>query len=386
MTKRRRLRVQEALRSWGAALEKSIIGHRVDPPPIPKGGELDVLRLWTRERDGVTGRAAGRLAAMAVAAELDRVAVDAVRSKHEAERLAGVEACGRLGIGEVGDDLVRLLRSGRAPMWERAGVALVRLAPAEALDLLFPLIGGDVPAAAPGLARVLGAAPEPVRGAAVSAALFDLAPVPQSALTRALGRVPTPSALPAVRRVLRLLDVDDPANDDVVAGCVAALGAAGDASDAVRVRLLAAHRAWPVRMECAVALGALDGDAATLRTLAEDVEWLVRRAAADALGTPDPAVAREVHQMLLTRRGSEGGLHEEAAEALPGEGEADDRLGVDDVAASDESGYVVEGHALDGHVAFLDRRGAGVALGEVASQVDERVLVAEPWRVVELGE
>ena len=364
MTSRRHHRVQEALRSWGAALEKSIIGYRVDPPPLPKGGELDVLRLWTRERDGVAGRAAGRLTTLARDAGLDRIAVAAVRSRRETDRLAGIEACGRLGIAEVGDDLVRLLRSGRAPTWERAGVALMRIAPADALELLLPLVGGDVPASAPGLARVLDAAPERVRAAAVAAVLADLSPVAQSALTRALGRVPTPGALPAVRRVLRLCDVEDPASDDVVAGCVAALGAAGDASDAVRVRLLAGHRAWPVRLECAVALGSLGGDRTVLRELAEDVEWLVRRAAADSL-----------------RLSGEG-----VAEALAGESEADDRLGVDDVGPGDQRGHVVEGHAFDGHVAFLDRRGGDVAVAEVAGQVHERALVAEPWRVVELRE
>lgn len=361
---RRRERVQEALRSWAAALEQSIIGYDVDPPPVPRGGELDVLRLWTRERDGVSGRAAGRLAALASAAGLDRVAVDALRGRRESERLVGVEACGRLGLAEVGDDLVRLLRSGRTPIWERAGVALVRIAPVEALELLLPLVGRELPAAAPGLARVLDAAPQPVRAAAVSAVLADLSPVAQSALTRALGRVPTPDALPAVRRVLRLSDADDPSCDDVTAGCLAALGAAGDVSDAVRVRLHAGHPAWSVRLEAAVALGALDGDRATLRALAEDLEWLVRRAAADALRL----------------------LGETPPETFPGERETDDGLRIEDLGARDERRNVVEGYALDGHVSFLDRRGGAVAVGEIAGEVDERVLVAEPWRVVELGE
>jgi len=298
MGKRRHQRVQEALRSWAAALDKSIIGHRVDPPPIPKGAHLDVLRLWTRERDGVSGRAAGRLATLAVEAGLDRVAVEAVRSKTDGERLTGIEAAGRLGLDEVWDDLVRHLRSGRAPLWERAGVALVRISPGRALELLLALlVAGDVPASAPALARVISTAPESARTTAIGAVLFDMPPVPQACVLRALGSAPTPSLLPIVRRILRLLDVLDVAAVDVVAGCITALGAAGDASDAVRVRGLASHPAWTVRLEAAVALGALDGDARALRAMAtDDVEWLVRRAAVDslrALGQDAPSLAPE---------------------------------------------------------------------------------------------
>jgi HEAT repeat protein len=312
--RRRHHRVQEALRSWGAALEKSIIGHRVDPPPIPRGADVAVLRLWTRERDGVCGRAAGRLTTLAKDAGLDAIAVRALRGKPEPERMVGIEACGRLGIAEVGDDLVRLVKSGRAPAWERAGVALVRIAPADALALMLPLIGTEVPASAPGLARVLDAAPEPVRGAIAGDLLADLARPAQTALTRALGIVPTPSALPSVRRILRL---SDQADGDFVAGCVAALGAAGDASDAVRVRLLAGHSAWTVRMECAVALGALGGDEAVLRELQDDVEWLVRRAATDALRAlgSEPPVALELPDDLA------------GDDVRPGGGEVDAVLG-----------------------------------------------------------
>jgi hypothetical protein len=298
MGKRRHQRVQEALRSWAAALDKSIIGHRVDPPPIPKGAHLDVLRLWTRERDGVSGRAAGRLATLAVEAGLDRVAVEAVRSKTDGERLTGIEAAGRLGLDEVWDDLVRHLRSGRAPLWERAGVALVRISPGRALELLLALlVAGDVPASAPALARVIATAPESARTTAIGAVLFEMPPVPQACVLRALGSAPTPSLLPIGRRILRLLDVLDVAAVDVVAGCITALGAAGDASDAVRVRGLASHPAWTVRLEAAVALGALDGDARALRAMAtDDVEWLVRRAAVDslrALGQDAPSLAPE---------------------------------------------------------------------------------------------
>jgi hypothetical protein len=298
MRKRRHQRVQEALRSWAAALDKSIIGHRVDPPPIPKGAHLDVLRLWTRERDGVSGRAAGRLASLAVDAGLDRVAVEAVRSKLDGERLSGIEAAGRLGLDEVWDDVARHLRSGRAPLWERAGVALVRISPGRALELLLTLlVAGEVPASAPALARVVATAPESARTAAIGAVLFDLPPVAQAAVLRALGSAPTPTLLPIVRRILRLLDVLDAGSVDVVAGCITALGAAGDASDAVRVRGLATHPAWTIRLEVAVALGALDGDVRTLRAMAtDDVEWLVRRAAVDslrALGHDAPAIAPE---------------------------------------------------------------------------------------------
>jgi hypothetical protein len=216
MGKRRHQRVQEALRSWAAALDKSIIGHRVDPPPIPKGAHLDVLRLWTRERDGVSGRAAGRLATLAVEAGLDRVAVEAVRSKTDGERLTGIEAAGRLGLDEVWDDLVRHLRSGRAPLWERAGVALVRISPGRALELLLALlVAGDVPASAPALARVIATAPESARTTAIGAVLFDMPPVPQACVLRALGSAPTPSLLPIVRRILRLLDVLDVARLEV---------------------------------------------------------------------------------------------------------------------------------------------------------------------------
>jgi hypothetical protein len=298
MGKRRHQRVQEALRSWAAALDKSIIGHRVDPPVIPKGAHLDVLRLWTRERDGVSGRAAGRLATLAVEAGLDRVAVEAVRSKTDGERLTGIEAAGRLGLDEVWDDLVRHLCSGRAPLWERAGVALVRISPGRALELLLAsLVAGDVPASAPALARVIATAPESARTTAIGAVLFDLPPVAQACVLRALGSAPTPTLLPIVRRILRLVDVLDVAAVDIVAGCITALGAAGDASDAVRARGLATHPAWTVRLEAAVALGALDGDVRTLRAMAsDDVEWLVRRAAVDslrALGHDAPALGPE---------------------------------------------------------------------------------------------
>lgn len=298
MGQRRHQRVQEALRSWAATLDKSIIGHRVDPPPIPKGGHLDVLRLWTRERDGVSGRAAGRLATLAVEAGLDRVAVEAVRSKTDGERLTGIEAAGRLGLDEVWDDLVRHVRSGRAPLWERAGVAMVRISPGRALELLLTLlVAGDVPASAPALARVIATAPESARTTAIGAVLFDLPAVPQACVLRALGSAPTPTLLPVVRRILRLLDVLDVAAVDIVAGSITALGAAGDASDAVRVRGLASHPAWTVRLEAAVALGALEGDVRTLRAMAsDDVEWLVRRAAVDslrALGQDAPRLAPE---------------------------------------------------------------------------------------------
>ncbi len=298
MGKRRHQRVQEALRSWAAALDKSIIGHRVDPPVIPKGAHLDVLRLWTRERDGVSGRAAGRLATLAGEAGLARVAVEAVRSKTDGERLTGIEAAGRLGLDEVWDDLVRHLCSGRAPLWERAGVALVRISPGRALELLLAsLVAGDVPASAPALARVIATAPESARTTASGAVLVDLPPVAQACVLRALGSAPTPTLLPIVRRILRLVDVLDVAAVDIVAGCITALGAAGDASDAVRARGLATHPAWTVRLEAAVALGALDGDVRTLRAMAsDDVEWLVRRAAVDslrALGHDAPALGPE---------------------------------------------------------------------------------------------
>src|SRR5437588_778526 len=75
-----------------------------------------------------------------------------------------------------------------------------------------------------------------------------------------------------------------------------------------------------------------------------------------------------------------------SGERLPGQAQPDDGLGVHDVAAPHQPGYLVPPHPHHGHVSFLDAVGAPGAGVEVQGQVDEGVLVAEPGRVEELGQ
>ena len=387
---RRRRRAVQAAAAWAEALEQAVIGHRVAPPPVPRGTQLAVLRTWSRYRDEVSGRAAGRLAGMAREAGLDRAALDAVRDRRDERRLPGIEVAGRLGLDELWDDLERLARSGRDPVWERAAVALVRMRPADAVELLVPLAGAGLPARSAAWARVLGAGPASVVSGGVAALLPTLHGAGRDAITRALAAIPAAAALPEVRRQLRLADDDE---HSFVAACVSVLGACGDEGDAVRVRAFLGHPAWEVRLEAAVALARLGraGDADALSRLLDDAEWLVRRAAADALVQLGDATA--VADLAASHRDATvraalalSGAAERVPEPLAGEGQADDRLGVDDGAGGDEGGHVVERHPLDLHVTFFDGGSGHGVFGEVPGQEDERALVAEPWRVVELGE
>ena len=385
---RRRRRAAATAATWAEALERAVIGHRVAAPAVPRGTELVVLRLWSRYRDEVAGRAAGRLAVMARDAGLDRAALDAVRHRRDDRRLPGIEVAGRLGLDELWDDLERFARSGRDPVWERAAVALVRMRPVDAVRLLVPLVGDALPARAAAWSRILAAGPAAPVATAVADLLPTLEGAGRDAITRGLAGIDATAALPEVRRQLRLTD-----EASFRAACIAVLAACGDDGDAVRVRAHLDHPAWEVRLEAAVALGRLGraADTPALAALLDDEEWLVRRAASESLARVGDvrAVARLArrHPDATVRAALDLGLSaQRATEALAGEGEADDRLGVDELAPGDEARHVVEGHPLHLHVALLHGRGGDRVVGEVTGEEDERVLVAEPWRVVELGE
>src|SRR5207245_11315169 len=73
-------------------------------------------------------------------------------------------------------------------------------------------------------------------------------------------------------------------------------------------------------------------------------------------------------------------------ERNPGERETDQRLGVDQRAGRDEARHLVEADPLDGHVLRLDSLCERRTRLQVERHEHEGVLVAEPGRVVELGQ
>src|SRR4051794_13199702 len=69
-----------------------------------------------------------------------------------------------------------------------------------------------------------------------------------------------------------------------------------------------------------------------------------------------------------------------------GGGEADERLGAGGAAVGDHGGHGGGGEPLDRHVLLLDARQVGLALDQIGGEEDEGVLVGEPGRVQELGQ
>lgn len=273
----RAARLQPQADAWREALHRSLDGAQGELPPIGKDLLPDFVGYWNHMRATLKGAAAVGLSQLLHAGGLEERVLAMLESPSLRMKLLAATALGFMREERAWDALARIARDPSAPLSFAAAQALVRIAPAAALDLLatdiveredwsiarlgglFREIGPDAITAA--LARIVASRPRRGAHRAVKLARFGQR-------SRMQG---------AVRDWLRTSD--DP---EVLA---AALDYADFAEDMPYLRGAARHADWRVRMASARALGRVGSreELATLLQLLQDPQWWVRYHAAQAI-------------------------------------------------------------------------------------------------------
>jgi len=255
---------------------------RAEPPALARVDRDRFMALFNRFQGSVRGDARVRLNALARQLGMDAYALRQLGARNLGRRMAAVRAAGYLRDAAATPAL-GLLAAGANPVVSlRAEHALLDIAGAEALPEFLRKAGRreDWP-----LARV-------------AAILAEREPREVSAPLAAAVREATAggAAGPGAARLVRLLDCAPPEQaTPVVAGLLgeatdaeilcAALSALRDPAELARVRALAGHPEWFVRVEAVKTLARLgvEEDRFLLLRMLADPSWWVRYRAAHAL-------------------------------------------------------------------------------------------------------
>lgn len=251
------------------------------PPAIlPRLAGADVmtfLNVWNHLQESVIGTASEGLNDVARRVGIPARAARRLRYGNLRERLTAIVTLGQLRERSAWAPLCSYSREADVSLSLAAARALVHIDPPAAVKHLIPLVlaRADWPAAR--VATLLVAFGPDLVSAPLAAAALAAPPEHAPRLIRYLDVIHAETAMPAVRRIIRLTD-----ELEVVTACLRILE---DPEDLEIVRRFCEDPRWQVRVQAASALGriGLPEDVPVLRRLVSDREWWVRHRAAQAL-------------------------------------------------------------------------------------------------------
>ena len=247
---------------------------------LPRLSRLDVrtfLSLWNHLQESVTGTATDGLNDVARRIGIPAHAARMLQHGHLGDQLTAIVTLGQLRERSAWPALCTYSRLPHVPLSLAAARAMVYIDPAAAVAHLIPLVLARAdwpPARVATLLVALG--PDLVSEPLAQAALA--APRRQAPrLIRYLDVIHAESAIPAVRRIIKLTD-----DLEVITACLRVLE---DPEDLPIVRGFCEDPRWQIRVQTAAALGrmGLIEDVPRLRRLLSDPEWWVRHRAAHSL-------------------------------------------------------------------------------------------------------
>ncbi len=251
------------------------------PPAIlPRLAGADVMtffNIWNHLQESVIGTASDGLNDVARRVGIPARAARRLRYGNLRERLTAIVTLGQLRERSVWAPLCSYSREADVSLSLAAARALVHIDPPAAVKHLIPLVlaRADWPAAR--VATLLVALGPDLVSAPLAAAALAAPPEHAPRLIRYLDVIHAETAIPAVRRIIRLTD-----ELEVITACLRILE---DPQDLEIVRRFCEDPRWQVRVQAASALGriGLPEDVPLLRRLVSDSEWWVRHRAAQAL-------------------------------------------------------------------------------------------------------
>ncbi|TFW11498.1 HEAT repeat domain-containing protein [Massilia arenosa] len=271
-------REQAVIQQWRPLFAAAIAEDQ--PRHVPRVARQDrvaFLKLWVHLQASLRGSASRGLIEIGLRARADRAALRLLAGGNRSEALLGILTLGHLRDARHWDALVLHLDANDSLLSIYTGWAMVQADPWRAADMLVPrvLVRADWP-----LAQVVTIMQD--GGAPLLHALEARLPaLTDGALLRALRIMEGLRATLPPELHERLLG--DPSMDVLIA----ALRLAAGPGVLPRVRALAAHEDWRVRVHAARTLGRIgeSEDVDRLRTLLADSEWWVRHRAAEALAS-----------------------------------------------------------------------------------------------------
>ncbi len=281
--------------TWSRLIAECMLGMPQALPQVAAADAEAFLLLWCRAQESIRGDARERLVELARRVGAAGMAQRLLRSNRPASELLGLVALGHMRESSVLPLLGRLLTEAPALISLTAAQAFARIAPAAAVHEI--------------LAATVRRDDWPL--SSVASILKDLDPAEVAAeLSLMLCQDPV-LAPAAIERLLRLHGTAQPerlrgavievlktsADAQVLA---AALGAVWHPDEKARVKELASHPDWHVRLAAARALARLGAgeDRPVLEALLKDPVWWVRYRAAGAVCSAIPELAEELARTL----------------------------------------------------------------------------------------
>lgn len=285
-------RQARCLATWEPILlEATETGPPAVLPRLAGADLMTFLNVWNHLQESVIGAASEGLNDVAQRVGIPAFAARRLRKGNLRERLTAIVTLGQLRERSVWAPLCTYSREADVSLSMAAARALVHIDPPAAVKHLMPLVlsRADWPAAR--VATLLVALGPDLVSEPLAAAALAAPPEHAPRLIRYLDVIHAETAIPAVRRILRLTD-----DLEVVTACLRILE---DPEDLEIVRSYCEDPRWEVRVQAASALGRIGvpADVPILRRLVSDSEWWVRHRAAQALVAilaSDPATLAEL--------------------------------------------------------------------------------------------
>jgi hypothetical protein len=261
---------------WRPVMAAATVGVQTDPLPNLRSWDyLPFLKLWTHLQASMRGEAAEGLNVLARRVGADGIARQLFKRGNRAEGLLATLVAGYLRDSEAWDQLTRRIESKDGTISIYAAWAMVQINPAQAAPQLVPnaIARDDWPMSKLVLILQEG-------GPAVMTPFVEaLDSLSGGALQRALKIAEGLRVFLHPELHARLLEGDD---IDII---IAALRVPVSPVSLPRVRALAAHPDWRVRLHAARTLGGIGQpeDVDILKGLLSDRQWWVRHRAAEAL-------------------------------------------------------------------------------------------------------
>jgi hypothetical protein len=274
--RRRQRSEQRTIGRWRPVMAAASVGVQTDPLPNLRSWDyLPYLKLWTHLQASMRGEAAEGLNTLARRMQADAIARKLFRKGNRAEGLLANLVAGYLRDAEAWPHLVRRIDSRDGTESIYAAWAMIQINPAQAAPLLIPAAIGrdDWPMSKLVLIMQDG-------GNAVMTPFVEaLDHLGGAGLQRALRIAEGLRVYLHMELHERLLDSDD---IDIV---ISALRVPVPPNLLPRIRALAAHADWRIRLHAARTLGSIGelSDVELLKGLLSDRQWWVRYRAAEAL-------------------------------------------------------------------------------------------------------
>jgi HEAT repeat protein len=289
----RERRKRKFLNVWQPILTNVVDVPSADVPHLPRRNLTDFLFVWNHLHQFLLDESKDHLNQIAYALRINEAALRMLRRRNLRDRLLAVITLGQLRERSAWDALLPLTRDASPALSIVAARALMMIDGAKAVPELIPLLesrpdwplhrvanvlqlaGAEIisdPIARAAIASCMGASVESATGVVKAESINH-----PERLIRYLELAYNVLALPAVRTIAQ-----SSPDAEVLAACLRLFKSDEDLEI---VRRCLTHKAWPVRLQAAAAMGRIGEarDATRLIRLLSDEQWWVRYRAAQAL-------------------------------------------------------------------------------------------------------